>query len=406
LAILAFPGILLPHLPACQGFFMSDFTLISNAWWNDLVDQNYDWFWEVSIALGFTLLAGFLWRYFRRHLLQLTARTKTQWDDVLVESLGAPGNWIIIAIGSTWIADITARNFESELVSSIPVVRQLSLIILVAWGIWRLISRIEEHHIDKGTDPTTVQMVGKIAKLTVSVLIIMPVFQMLGITISGLLAFGGVGGLVVGLAAKDLLANFFGSLVIYMDRPFKVGDWVRSPDRNIEGTVESIGFRVTRIRTFDKRPLYVPNSVFTSISVENPSRMLNRRIYETIGIRYQDGRLMHQVIEDVRTMLENHEDIDHDQTLIVNFNAFGASSLDFFVYTFTKTTNWVEFHKVKQDVLLKILEIVHNVGADCAFPTRTLHLDSLPESVMRSGMMAQEDARLAAQPTQLQGPGH
>ena len=365
---------------------MNEHTFDVPAWWTDLVSQNYDWFWEVSIALAITLLAGFVWRFFRHSLIRLTSRTKSHWDDVVVESLGTPGNWIIIAIGATWIADITARNFDSELVTSIPVARQLSLIILVAWAIWRLISRVEEHHINKGSDPTTVQMVGKIAKIVVCILIVMPVFQMLGITISGLLAFGGVGGLVVGLAAKDLLANFFGSLVIYMDQPFKVGDWVRSPDRNIEGTVESIGFRVTRIRTFDKRPLYVPNSIFTSISVENPSRMLNRRIYETIGIRYQDARKMNAVIDAVRTMLQNHADIDQEQTLIVNFNAFGASSLDFFVYTFTKTTNWVEYHQVKQDVLLRIMEIIHEQDADIAFPTRMLHIDNLPESIVRSQM--------------------
>ena len=103
--------------------------------------------------------------------------------------------------------------------------------------------------------------------------------QALGYSISGVLAFGGIGGIAVGFAAKDLLANFFGGLMIYLDRPFSVGDWIRSPDKNIEGTVEEIGWRLTRIRTFDKRPLYVPNSTFTQISVENPSRMLNRRIY-------------------------------------------------------------------------------------------------------------------------------
>ena len=197
-----------------------------------------------------------------------------------------------------------------------------------------------------------------------------------------------MGGLIVGLAAKDLLANFFGSLIIYLDKPFRVGDWIRSPDRNIEGTVESIGFRVTRIRTFDKRPLYVPNQVFTAIAVENPSRMLNRRIYETIGVRYQDARLIGELMDKVRDMLRQHPEIDQDQTLIVNFNGFGASSLDFFIYTFTRTTDWVHYHGVKQDVLLKIMAIIHECGADCAFPTRTLHIDSLPPQVQSAATAA------------------
>ncbi len=199
--------------------------------------------------------------------------------------------------------------------------------------------------------------------------------QSFGLSLSGLLTFGGVGGLIVGLAAKDLLANFFGGLMIYFDRPFKVGDWIRSPDRQIEGTVERIGWRMTIVRTFDKRPLYVPNSVFSSIVVENPSRMLNRRIYENIGIRYEDSAHVANVVSGIKSMLEKHPDIDTNQTLIVNFNQFGPSTLDIMIYTFTKTVNWIRFHEVKQDVMLKVLDVVHENGADIAFPTQTIKLD-------------------------------
>jgi MscS family membrane protein len=161
-----------------------------------------------------------------------------------------------------------------------------------------------------------------------------------------------------------------------------VGDWVRSPDRNIEGTVEHIGWRLTTIRTFDKRPLYVPNAAFTTIAVENPSRMTNRRIFENIGIRYADVHSMRKIVDEIRNMLKNHEDIAADETLIVNFLAFNASSLDIMVYTFTKTTQWVRFHEVKEDVLLKISDIIESHGAEVAFPTRTLHL---PDGVKVSG---------------------
>ncbi|MDF1762075.1 MAG: mechanosensitive ion channel family protein [Oleibacter sp.] len=349
--------------------------------WQELITQNYDWFWEIMIVLGVTLVVGFFWRLLRRRMVRWVSLTNNRWDDVIVEAVAIPVNWIILVIGFTWAGDITSDYFEVGVNESISITRQLALIVLMAWALWRLVNKVEHAQLDIGKDPTTVQLVGKLAKLAVSILMVMPIFQLLGISISGILAFGGMGGLIVGLAAKDLLANFFGSLIIYLDRPFRVGDWIRSPDRSIEGTVESIGFRVTHIRTFDKRPLYVPNSVFTSISVENPSRMLNRRIYETIGVRYQDARLVNDLMERIRLMLRQHPDIDQAQTMIVNFNGFGASSLDFFVYTFTKTTDWIEYHQVKQDVLLQIMQIIHDVGADCAFPTRTLHVDSLPEAL-------------------------
>ena len=147
-------------------------------------------------------------------------------------------------------------------------------------------------------------------------------------------------------------------MFVYLDRPFAVGDWVRSPDREIEGTVENIGWRVTRIRTFDKRPLYIPNSIFSQIAVENPSRMSNRRIKETIGIRYDDASKIEIIISQVKEMLKDHPDIDTAKTLIVNFNSFAPSSLDFFIYTFTKTTDWIKFHEVKQKILLQVIKII------------------------------------------------
>ena len=100
--------------------------------------------------------------------------------------------------------------------------------------------------------------------------------------------------------------------------------------------------------------------------------MTNRRIYETIGIRYKDSAKMEQIVQDIHAMLRAHEEIDQDQTLIVNFTGYGKSSLDLFVYTFTKTTNWMKFHEIKQDVMLRIIRIVHEHQADFAFPTTTV----------------------------------
>ncbi len=118
----------------------------------------------------------------------------------------------------------------------------------------------------------------------------------------------------------------------------------------------------------------MPNSVFANISVENPSRMTRRRIYETVGIRYDDADKMDAIINDVKQMLIDHPEIDDTQTMIVNFNKFAPSSLDFFIYTFTNTTDWIKFHEVKQDVMLKIIRIIEDNGAECAFPTSTLHV--------------------------------
>jgi len=268
----------------------------------------------------------------------------------------------------------------------VPAVRELTVTGLAAWFIVRFIRYVEVHIADeayartKPVDRTTVSAVGKLLRASVIITAVLMGMQTMGFSVSGVLAFGGIGGIAVGFAARDLLANFFGAFMVFVDRPFSVGDWVRSPDREIEGTVEEIGWRLTRIRTFDQRPLYVPNSVFTAITVENPSRMLNRRIKEVVGVRYEDVDVLPAILADVRTMLVEHPDIDTSRTLMVNFDKFAESALEFFIYTFTRTTVWTEYHAIKEDVLLRIAGIVEQHGAEIAFPTRTLHVaNSNPE---------------------------
>ncbi len=303
-------------------------------------------------------------------------KTNNRWDDAIIDSIKNPISLIIWAAGLYLATEIIQEATGAVIFNAVEPIRDTAIIGALAWFLVRLIKHGERNFIqgEKKVDPTTVDAIAKLLKMSVVITALLVVLQTLGFSISGVMAFGGIGGIAVGFAAKDLLANFFGGLTIYLDRPFTVGDWIRSPDRDIEGTVEQIGWRLTCIRTFDKRPLYVPNSVFTTIAVENPSRMLNRRIYETIGIRYDDAGKMRTIVDKVKNMLKNHPEIDITKTLIVNFNTFAPSSLDFFVYTFTKTTDWVYYHAVKQDVMLKIIKIIEEEGAECAFPTSTIHL--------------------------------
>ena len=219
-------------------------------------------------------------------------------------------------------------------------------------------------------DEATYEAITKIVRLSIIITSGLIILQTFGFSISGVLAFGGIGGVAVGFAAKDMLANFFGGLMIYLDRPFRKGDWIRSPDRELEGTVENIGWRQTSIRNFRKNVIYIPNSVFMNIIVENPSRMTHRRIREVIGLRYKDLPKMINIVDEVKTMITNHNEIDHSQTTIVNFDSYNDSSIDFFIITYAKTTQWVKYHEIKQDVLMKIGKIIEKNNAEIAFPTR------------------------------------
>ncbi|MCB1999815.1 MAG: mechanosensitive ion channel family protein [Rhodoferax sp.] len=331
-----------------------------------------------------------------RHAAKVTERTASVWDDALVQTASRPVLAAMWVIGASVMARVVQRQVEEPFLAEAMALRDVALIICAAWFLWRFIGKVGSNIVSlreqrgEDVDHTTLDALGKLSRLVTLIVAILMTAQTLGFQITGLLALGGVGGIAVGFAAKDLLANFFGGLTIYLDRPFSVGEWIRSPDKSLEGTVEYISWRHTRIRAFNKNPIYVPNAVFTSIVVENPSRMSHRRIKETIGLRYDDFAVVPAVVADIRDMLRAHPEIDTTQTLIVNFNQFAGSSLDLMIYTFTKTTVWVKYHEVKQDVLIRIGQIIERHGAEIAFPTRTLHL--------HGGELPPEQASEAAAP--------
>jgi len=353
--------------------------------WARLLAGDMAWATQIFGVVLAILLLNFVIRRLLERLHARLSRTENPWDDAFIEALQAPLRFFVWLAGLAFVAHVLETQTRAAAIfRTLDPVLDVGIIIIFAWFLMRLVEKAEENFLESMTargkkiDRTTADALAKLVRAAVVISAVLVVMQTLGFSISGILAFGGIGGIAIGFAAKDLLANFLGGLLLFFDRPFVIGDWIRSPDREVEGTVEEIGWRQTRIRTFDKRPLYVPNGSFLSMTIENPSRMTHRRIKETIGIRYDDVGKMDVITAEVREMLVNHPDIDASQTLMVNFNAFAPSSIDFFIYTFTRTTVWTEYHVIKQDVLLKIAGIIAAHGAEMAFPTSTLHL---PEGV-------------------------
>lgn len=344
------------------------------------------WYWvaEIFVLVLLTVTINFI---IRRVLLRLQRRvndSENLWDDAIFYAAQKPLPLLMWVLGIGFVLASAAYRFDPEIASLIKPGVIAGIIVSITWFLTRLVGGIEanmleraQHKSDVALDKTTADAVGKLVRVAIIITASLILLETLGISVSALLAFGGIGGIAIGFAAKDILANFFGGLMVYMDRPFAVGDWISSPDKQIEGTVEEIGWRTTRVRKFDKRPLYIPNQVFSTAVLENPSRMTNRRINETIGLRYDDIEQVKAIVEEVENMLKHHPEIDTGQTLMVHFNEFGASSLDFFIYTFTKTTVWAHFHQVKQDVLFKIGAIIDKHGAEIAFPTQTLHVPAM-----------------------------
>lgn len=352
--------------------------------WNEFLLSDEWWIARVFAVVFATVVLDFIAAWLLQRLKGRVSRTATIWDDALLSAADRPLRVIVWLLGLAFAAEIVHQQSHAGIFDLIEPLRRIGVVVVITWFLVRAIKEAERNYSQAhaqdahALDLTTLTALGNLGKISIIITGVLVGLQSMGYSISGVLAFGGIGGIAIGFAAKDMLANLFGSLIIFLDRPFKIGDWIRSPDREIEGTVESIGWRMTVIRTFDRRPLYVPNSVFSTITLENPSRMTNRRIHETIGIRYDDFSHMETITREVREMLLAHPEIDSGRTLMVNFTRYGDSALNFFVYTFTKTIVWEEFHTVKQDVLLKIGEIIARHGAEIAFPTSTVHLQVDP----------------------------
>ncbi len=357
--------------------------------------NTHDWIVKIALIVLLGVCASVLEWLICRRLLPRFIRTKHVWRRAFLEALHRPFQIFVLVIVASFILSICAHKiaFNGGFIESLAMSRRLLILCFVFWFGIRFIRHAENgitHRAKEGlskiNDETSVHAVSQVSRIILIAIVVLMMLQTVGVKMSALLAFGGVGGAIIGFAAKDSLANFIGGMMIYWDRPFSVGDWVRSPDREIEGTVENIGWRLTCIRTFDHRPLYVPNGILSNISVENPSRMWNRRIKLTVGVRYNDATKITELAKAIEKMLRAHPEIDTRRTTFVNLTDFGSFSLNILVYAFTKTTEWLKFQAIQQDVLLKILDIVAQHGAECAFPTQTINI---PEGALLSAVTQQ-----------------
>ncbi len=310
---------------------------------------------------------------------KLTQRTATQIDDLLLEALKRPVSYVFIAIGIS--LSLYVVGVEENIVFKIL---KTFLIVGLFWASYNLIIGFEPYiyrfaeKFGKEFAREVGSFLVKLAKAFVIVVGAVAILQEWGINVSTLIASLGIGGLAVALAAKDTAANLFGGLTILADKSLGIGDWVKVG--GVEGIVEDIGMRTTKVRTFEKSLITVPNQVFATNPVENFSRRGVRRIKMYLGLTYETtSQQMRSILEDIRRMLHEHPGIAKDQLIMVYFERFNDSSLDIFVYCFTNTANWAKYLEIREDVNLKIMEIVEKNGSSFAFPSRSVYVEKMPE---------------------------
>lgn len=350
--------------------FVDQYLSLKNQWGTAL---------DIFIVVLATGLLDLITRGLFACLYRKVSSTDNLWDDALYRSFNGPLQALLWVFGLS-IAIHIGGPADADWRSYVPVVRSVLITLIVTWFFFRLIGTIEVNALaraaraDNNLDATTADAIAKLLRGSVLITTILVLLDQFGVPPSSLLAFSGIGGIAIGFAARDVLANLFGGVTVYLNRPFSVGDWIRSPDRDIEGVVEAIGWRATTVRRFDMRPLYVPNAVFSNVALENPSRMSHRRIMETVGIRYQDAGVVPDIVDDVRGMLDRDDAIDSDQVILTALDGLADSSLQLLVYCYTRTTDWAEYVAIKQSVLQRVHGIIREYDAAICYPTTTIEV--------------------------------
>jgi len=334
-----------------------------------------------------SLLSLLLFLYLRKMFTKLvmkilhplTKKTKTFYDDRVLSALKGPISFSFVIIGvNLFFSLLFIDNYIIKTTINSMIVYN------IFWTIYELTHALREM-VYKFTGKFNPELSHEMGNFILAILrgIILfvglgAILQLWGINVAGLVAGLGIGGLAFALAAKDTAANLFGSIALLLDKSIRIGEWIRID--GVEGVVEDIGMRTTKIRTFQKSLITLPNQVIANTHIENFSRRQIRRIKMNIGLTYNtSASQIENIISDIKTMLRNHKGISQESTMLVNFTTFNDSSLDILIYTFTNTANWAKYMNIKEDVNIKIMQIVENNGSSFAFPSQSVYIESIPK---------------------------
>ncbi|MGB1776621.1 MAG: mechanosensitive ion channel family protein [Synechococcus sp.] len=311
-------------------------------------------------------------------LAQLSKRGRTA-GAVIARSLRRP---LIVGFGSAlylgWIGRFIAQSVDG-LDGTIVLKISLSLFIAsVGWGIGQLGNAVMETWFedwlqieDQADEQMLINLIQRLFTILVAVGTAAALMVNFGVSTQAVATVLGGAGIGIGFGTQQISQNFLSGFMLFFNKPFKQGDWINAS--GLEGTVEKIGWYHTRIRTFDRRPLYIPNSLFATNAIENPGRMYNRRIKADIALRYEDIPKVETITQQVRDMLSSNPDIDWNQPILVHFNEWNSSCVNMLVYCFTRTTRWKQWLDIQQSVFLKIAAIVEQSGARFAMNCTTFY---------------------------------
>jgi MscS family membrane protein len=378
----------------CKGGILME---IDNWKWDAFVHSlnRLEWT-DIGIAIAifsvFLLFRKLFTKYIFKLILMMLKKTPTEFFSNLLISFEKPIRALWIVIG-TYLA-LVYLPFHFTTIEFVEHLYRSIIIMIIGWGLFNYTSEYSmaiiklARNIDLDEQSMFVPFVSKILRFAVIALVIVVVASEWGYEISGFIAGLGLGGLAFALAAQDTIGNFFGGVIIITEKPFSKGDWIQTP--SVEGTVQDISFRSTQIRTFSDSIVTIPNSTLANEPITNWSEMGKRRIAFTVGVTYSTPKEKLQTCaRRIESFLRSHDEIDQD-LIMVRFNEFSSSSLDIYIYFFTKTIVWVEWFRIKEEINFEILKILDEENVSVAFPSRSIYMEknrqeNIEELMMKEG---------------------
>ena len=333
------------------------------------------------IACGVLFVAAILLRrvvtnIIFRGLKKLAERTETTLDDKLFPALEQPVAALVMVLGI--FAALSVLKLPPRVDRLIDHGATIAVLAVLFWGLLRaggaVLNHLEEiaHEKQIGIAHFMPLIKKALAALVIVFGVLMGI-KSLGVDVGAVLTGLGIGGLAFAFAAQDTIANLFGSFVVVLDHPFKVGDYIRIGSN--EGTVEDIGLRSTRLRSSARTQIVLPNKTVAAEPVINFTRMPQRRVDQTIGLTYNTtAEQMEAALGDIRRILQDDPGV-HQEFVTVNFAEYNASSLDIQITYFTADPDFKKHLYVRERINLKIMRAVAERGLSFAFPTQTLHVD-------------------------------
>jgi MscS family membrane protein len=348
-------------------------------WVSALISQQF-----TRYIIGVLLILVLFWvikklvkKYLFPWVERLTGKSQNEMDDKIAAAFFRPVEWLIALTG--WFMVLRYLPLSPNLDQILVDIYRSAIIALIAWGFYVLAAGesilYREFKEKFKIDDILIAFLSKVLRFIIIALALVVIVQEWGYEVNGFIAGLGLGGLAFALAAQDALSNIFGGIVIIMEKPFSIGDWIVTP--GVEGIVEDINFRSTKVRALDQSLITIPNSTLAKEAITNYSRMGKRRITFHLGVTFDTPRSkLEQCVLQIREMLKNHPDV-HPETIFVYFEQFNDSSLDIFLYFFTNTTVWQEYLAVRQNINLKIMEILEELEISVAFTSRSIYLENI-----------------------------